>query len=237
MLPCRLIKLGFYLLYHQLAFTYELVAWLVSFGQWAAWRRLALLIMQPGPTLELAYGTGVFFLDMLAAGHRPVGLDISPYMAQQAGQRLRRQNYALPLCQAQAQAIPFPSGHFVNVIATFPTDYMLQPDTLVEIKRVLRNTASTPDGHTPRAEPLGLSLGTKPRDEAAGRLIIVAEGQLRGPWPLRPLINWLYKITNQRTIPPEQPLKLLAAHDFDARWELVEHKGAQARLLIAGKHR
>lgn len=217
MLPGGLIRLGFYLLYHQLACTYELVAWMVSFGQWAAWRRLALLKMRPGPTLELAYGTGVFFLDMLAAGHRPVGLDISPYMAQQAGRRLRRQNYALPLCLAEAQAIPFPSGYFVNVVATFPTDYMLQPDTLAEIGRVLRNSASIPDG------------------QAGGQLIIVAEGQLRGPWPLRPLINWLYSITNQRSIPPEQPLKLLAAHNFDAFWEMVEHNGARARLLIAGK--
>ena len=215
MLPRGLTKLGFYLLYHQLAFTYELVAWLVSFGQWAAWRRLALLKMQPGPTLELAYGTGVFFLDMLAAGHRPVGLDRSPYMAQQAGRRLRHQNYALPLCQAQAQAIPFPSGHFVNVIATFPTDYMLQPDTLTEIKRVLRIT--------------------DPTEDSRSQLIIVAEGLLRGPWPLRPLINWLYKITNQRSVSPEQPLKLLAAHDFDACWEIVEQDGAQARLLIASK--
>lgn len=213
MLPCGLIRFGFYLLYHQLSWSYELVAWLVSFGQWAAWRRLALLMMQPGPTLELAFGTGVFFLDLLKAGHRPVGLDLSPYMAQQAGQRLRRHNYALPLCQAQAQAIPFPSNHFVNVVATFPTDYMLQPDTLAEIQRVLRGPASNP----------------------AGRLIIVAEGQLRGPWPLRPLLNWLYKITNQRSIPPEEPLALLAAHGFDPRWEMVEHNGARARLLIAGK--
>ena len=210
MLPRWLIKLGFYLLYHQLAWTYELVAWLVSFGQWSTWRRLALQFMQPGPTLELAYGTGVFFVNMLAAGYRPLGLDLSPYMARQASSRLRRHNLDIRLSLAQAQAIPFPSNHFVNIVATFPTDYMLQGDTLAEIHRVLHN---------------------------AGRLIIVAEGQLRGPWPIRPLINWLYRITNQRSLPPEQPLKLLMAHNFDARWELVEHQGAQARLLVAAKRR
>ena len=86
MLPQWLIKFGFHLLYYQFAWSYELVAWLVSFGQWTAWRRLALQFMQSGPTLELAFGTGVFFIDMVEAGYKPVGIDLSPYMARQAGQ-------------------------------------------------------------------------------------------------------------------------------------------------------
>ncbi|MEW5958295.1 MAG: methyltransferase domain-containing protein [Chloroflexota bacterium] len=214
MLPRWLIKLGFHLLYYQLAWTYEGVAWLVSFGQWPAWRRLALHWMQPGRTLELAFGTGVFFIDMLAAGHRPLGVDLSPYMARQAGRRLRRRNLEPRLSRAQAQALPFPSDYFANVVATFPSDYMLEPATLAEIYRVLRYPASS---------------------QSAGRLIIVAEGQLRGPWPCRPVIDWLYKITNQRSLPPAKPLNLLAAHHFRARWEIVEHQGARARLLVAEK--
>ena len=212
MLPRWLIKLGFHLLYNQLAWTYELVAWLVSFGQWSIWRRMALDFMKPGPTLELAFGTGVFFIDMLEAGYKPVGIDLSPYMARQAGRRLHQNNYAIRLNQAKTQAIPFPANHFVNVVATFPTDYMLESHTLAEIYRVLK-------------------------DDANSRLIIVAEGQLRGPWPIRPFIDWLYKITNQHTIPPQRPIKLLAAHNFEACWEIVEYRRAQARLLIAGKRK
>ena len=68
MFPRQLIQLGFHLLYHQLAFTYDAVAWLVSLGQWPAWRRLALQFVQPGPILELAYGTGGLFVDMIEAG-------------------------------------------------------------------------------------------------------------------------------------------------------------------------
>ena len=208
MLPRRFIKLGFYLLYHHLAFTYELVARLVSFGQWSAWRRLALTYMQPGPTLELAYGTGVFFIDMLRAGCQPVGLDLSPYMARQAGRRLQQAGLSRPLCQARAQAAPFPTHAFANVVATFPSDYIMEPPTLAEIHRVL---------------------------QPGGRLIVVAEGQLRGPWPLRPLLDWLYQITNQRSVPPEKPLRLLAAHHFEARWEMAHQHTARARLLIATK--
>jgi hypothetical protein len=86
----------------------------------------------------------------------------------------------------------------------------MRPQTLTEIHRVLK-------------------------DRPAGRLIIVAEGQLRGPWPLRPLLDWLYKITGQRSIHPGKPLALATAHHFTAHWELVEYQGAVTRLLLAEK--
>ncbi len=207
-LPVWFIKLGFYLLYNHLAWTYDWVAWSVSFGQWAAWRRIALKFLQPGPVLELAYGTGGFFLDMVEAGHRPVGIDLSPYMARIAGNRLRRQGYPLPLGRGQAQCLPFPANHFETVVATFPSDYMLQAETLAEVYRVLSDS---------------------------GRLVIVAEGELRGPWPIRPFIDWLYDITNQRRIPPAQPLALLSEHGFEAEWQVVTEEGATIRLLLGEK--
>lgn len=214
-LPGWLIRLGFYLLYYQLAWTYDLVAWSVSFGQWSTWRRLALPFLQRGPTLELAYGTGGLFVDMLAAGLNPVGIDLSPYMARLAGKRLRRKQVAIRLCRARAQALPFPANYFANVVATFPADYMLQHETLAEIRRVLRDPD---DNHAP-----------------PGRLVIVAEGILRGPWPLRPFVEWLYEFTGQRRIAPAQPLVLAEMFSFTARWEMVDQNGAQARLLIADK--
>jgi ubiquinone/menaquinone biosynthesis C-methylase UbiE len=214
LLPRRLIKFGFHLLYHQMAWTYDVVAWLVSFGQWAAWRRLALPFLQPGPTLELAYGTGALFTELTTAGYQPVGVDLSPYMARLASQRLRHRNLPLRLSRARAQRLPFPAGHFANVVATFPTDYMLAGDTMAEIYRVLHSAA----------------VGRPP-----GRLIVVFEGHLRGPWPVRPFINWLYEITGQRSLPPAKPLHLLTKGGFVARWELVERDGAAARLLIAEK--
>lgn len=207
-LPAWLIKLGFHLLYYQMAWSYDIVAWSVSFGQWTAWRRLALPYLLPGSILELAYGSGGFFIDMLDAGHQPVGIDLSPYMARLASQKLRRKNYAIRLSRARAQALPFPGQHFDNVVATFPTDYMLQDQTLVEVYRVLK----------------------KP-----GRLVIVVEGELRGPWPIRPFIDWLYKITDQRNMPPAKPLGLLTAHNFATRWEIVTQDGVAARLLIGDK--
>jgi ubiquinone/menaquinone biosynthesis C-methylase UbiE len=210
MLPRWLIKFGFHLLYYQMAWSYDLVAWSVSFGQWAAWRCLALPFLLPGPTLELAYGTGAFFVDLVKAGYRPVGIDLSPFMARLASQRLRRHRLSLTLSRARAQALPFPSAHFANVVATFPTDYMLEQNTLAEVCRVLQSAPT-------------------------GRLVVVFEGHLRGPWPLRPLVDWLYRITDQRSLPPTKPLNLLLIAGFEARWETVEQHGAVARLLIAQK--
>ncbi|MBI1882304.1 MAG: class I SAM-dependent methyltransferase [Chloroflexi bacterium] len=214
LLPRWLIKLGFHLLYYQMAWTYDVVAWSVSFGQWAAWRRLALPFFQPGPTLELAFGTGALFAEMTEGGYQPVGIDLSPYMARLAARRLYRRKLPLRLNRARVQALPFPTNHFANVVATFPTDYMLARDTMAEVHRVLRSAA----GQNP-----------------AGRLVVVFEGQLRGPWPLRSLIDWLYEITAQRNLPPAKPLGLLNSSGFAARWEIVEREGAVARLLIAEK--
>jgi hypothetical protein len=102
---------------------------------------------------------------------------------------------------------------FTNIVATFPTDYILEDETLTEIHRVLRD----------------------PTPGSPSQLIVVAEGQLRGPWPIRPFINWLYKVTGQRDTPLEKPMPSLKKHNFNARWEFVDHDGAAARLLIAEK--
>ncbi len=208
MLPKPIIKLIFHLLYYQMAWTYDWVAWFVSLGQWASWRRLSLNFFQPGPTLELAYGTGGFFVDMLQQGQQPVGIDLSPYMARLTRHRLQRHDYSYRICQAQAQQLPFPDQHFVNIVATFPTDYILQPETLTEVRRVLR-------------------------DE--GRLIVVFMGLLKGPWPVRPFIEWLYQITGQRDQDFPAPDSLLNNQLFSAEWRKVEQDGAAAYLLIARK--
>ncbi len=208
MLPTWFIKLAFHLLYYQLAWTYDGVAWLVSFGQWADWRRLALPFLQPGPTLELAFGTGGLFVDLLKNGHQPVGIDLSPYMARLASRRLRRFTNNLPLTQAKTQALPFPSNHFANIVATFPTEYIFDPVTLAEIQRVLQ-----PHGH----------------------LVIVLEGKLRGPWPIRQVIDWLYQITGQRGVPSPQIISPLQDY-FTAHWQTAEQDKVAAHLLIGVKN-
>jgi ubiquinone/menaquinone biosynthesis C-methylase UbiE len=208
-LPRWFLRLAFQLLYNQLAWTYNLVAWLVSFGQWEAWRRTATLFLQEGLILELGYGTGGLMADMTARNLPVIGLDLSPYMARRAQRRLRRQGANPRLVRGQAQNLPFPDASFANVVATFPTEFILEPQTLTSIARVL---------------------------QPGGCLVIVAMGYLKGPGPLRGFIDWLYRITGQRELPEPKPLARLKELDFTARWEDATLDGAKARLLVATRH-
>ena len=85
-----LVRFGFRLLYNEMAFTYDWVSWLVSFGQWRRWQRAALRYLNARPdelVLELAHGTGSLHLDMRARGYRTIGLDLSPYMGRIASRK------------------------------------------------------------------------------------------------------------------------------------------------------
>jgi ubiquinone/menaquinone biosynthesis C-methylase UbiE len=208
-----LLRLGFQLLYNQLAWTYDAVAWSVSLGQWASWRRCALPLLKSGPVLELAYGTGGLFADMVQRDLAPVGVDLSPYMARLARRRLRQRSPTRTSClvQARAQALPFPTGRFANVVATFPTEYIMDKSSLVEVARVLQAPSVT----------------------GSGRLVIVTEGELVGPRPWRAFIEWLYRITGQRSIPPTGPLSRLQQLGFRARWQMVAFEGATAKIMVA----
>ncbi len=213
-LPRWFLRFAFRLLYNQLAWTYDLVAWLVSFGQWEAWRRIATLFFQEGPVLELGYGTGGLMADMAARNLAAVGLDLSPYMARQARKHLLRERAVPRLVSGQAQHLPFPDASFANVVATFPTDFILEPQTLTSVARVLR---------------------------PGGCLVIVTMGYLTGTGLRRGsgrrlaghIINWLYRITGQHEIPEPKPLARLQEFGFSARWEDATLEGAKARLLVA----
>lgn len=208
MLPEWLIRFGFRLLYNELAFGYDLVAWLVSFGQWSAWRRTVTLFLKEGPILELAHGTGGLLAELNGAGRTSVGLDISAAMGRLARRRLMRRGLPLRLVRARAQALPFPDAAFANVIATFPTDFILELETLVEAHRVLQ-----PDG----------------------RLVVVVMGVLRGPKLLRNVLDWAYRVTGQRHLPESDPLLTLAEAGFSARWQTANLQGATAHLLVGAR--
>jgi ubiquinone/menaquinone biosynthesis C-methylase UbiE len=205
-LPRWFLRLSFQMLYNQLAWAYELVAWLVSFGQWSAWRRAVLLFVKEGPILELGFGTGGLMADMKERPVAPIGVDLSPYMARLARRRLLRQGATPRLVRGQAQHLPFSDASFANVVATFPTDFILDPQTLADIARILQ-----------------------PR----GCLVVAVVGRLQGLGPMRSLVEWLYRITGQREIPEPKPLARLREFGFTARWEDVTHEGADVRLLVA----
>jgi ubiquinone/menaquinone biosynthesis C-methylase UbiE len=134
----------FNLLYHPLAWSYDWVAALVSCGQWQRWVNCALPYL-PGPRiLEIGYGPG-HLQKALAQENLPTspnslqifGLDASRQMSRLAARRLRRSGLPVRLTIGYAKMACFPSEIFEQVVVTFPSNYILDPACLVEIRRLL----------------------------------------------------------------------------------------------------
>ncbi len=152
-----LLRFAFHLLYHQLAFTYDLVAWIVSAGEWADWRRCVLPYLLSGPVLEIAHGTGSLSLDMADRGYAVTAFDLSPAMGKIAAGKKRkwlaqkRPGSDIPvelrlvrgasgpaLVRSDVKQLPFREGVFSSAVATFPADFLFQKEAFREVHRALR---------------------------------------------------------------------------------------------------
>jgi ubiquinone/menaquinone biosynthesis C-methylase UbiE len=89
------------------------------------------------------------------------GLDMSRQMGRLASGRLRKHDYAQRLARGRSQALPYAPARFGSVVSTFPSEYIVHPDTLKEVKRVL-----APGGQLVVA-PLAWITGTSFIDRAA----------------------------------------------------------------------
>lgn len=124
-------------LYHKFAWAYDIVAWLVSFGNWSKWRRDVLSYLDEGKILEIGFGTGSLLVTMKREGCEVYGLEPSPQMIKVTLHRMKKEKINLPILQARAQEIPFPDNSLLNIISTFPSGYIFDDGTLNEIARVL----------------------------------------------------------------------------------------------------
>jgi ubiquinone/menaquinone biosynthesis C-methylase UbiE len=138
----HLLNFLFHLLYHSLAWSYDLVAWLVSFGNWRSWINTALPYLVGPNILELGFGTGHLQRVLQSEGVRVFGVDESFQMCL----RVNRVEYCLcdngyahyfNVIRGITQSLPFPNRVFNSVVSTFPSDYIFDPHTLYEISRVL----------------------------------------------------------------------------------------------------
>jgi ubiquinone/menaquinone biosynthesis C-methylase UbiE len=137
----RLLRIFFALLYNSLAWSYDLVAFVVSMGMWNGWVLSVLPYLKGPRILELGYGPGHLQLAMRKNISQVTGIDNSFRMARIATRRVLASGTISSLVQGTANRIPFPSNWFDQVVATFPSEYFMEDESLGEIHRVLR-----PDG-------------------------------------------------------------------------------------------
>lgn len=129
-----LVERAFRLLYTRLAWSYDAVAWGVSFGQWRDWGAAALPFLSGPRVLELGHGPGHLLTALAGQGYEVTGLDLSPQM----GRLARRRAPSARLVRARAQAAPFAAGSFDGALAAFPTAYVTAPETVAAVYRLLR---------------------------------------------------------------------------------------------------
>jgi ubiquinone/menaquinone biosynthesis C-methylase UbiE len=168
-----LLRPIYYLLYHQLAWTYDFVAALVSLGHWNEWVAATLPYIHGERVLEIGHGPGHLQLALQERGCQTFGLDESRQMSRQARRHLLRKGIITNLTRGLAQRLPYASGTFHSVALTFPSEYIFDPKTLTEIQRVLK-----PGGELVIL-PFAWLIGRRPLEKTAAWLLRVA-GEVPG---------------------------------------------------------
>ncbi len=213
----KFLRFGFRLLYNELAWTYDIVSWVVSLGQWREWQKAGFQYLVGETILELAHGPGHMLLKLEETGFRVTGLDLSLAMGKMARRRLNTAGSSIVIARGQAQQLPYPDGSFDSLLATFPAEFIVDPRTISEANRVLR-----PNGH----------------------LVIVAQARLKKGGILRLMLEWLYTITGQRPANSDGVDSLIwqetAGHyiaaGFDIDLEQVELKDSAVTVVVAKKN-
>jgi len=191
-----------------MAWTYDWVAAGVSLGMWNDWVRCVLPYLEAGSILELGHGPGLLQAELLRRGNHTVGLDASPQMSRQAARRLRKQGYQPSLVCGLAQSLPFVSESFQKIVATFPSEYIVDPLTLYEMKRVL---------------------------EPGGQAIILALAWITGKKWLERAVTALFRITGQAPEWEDRFLEPVRNAGFQAHIDWIELKSSRLVIIMAQK--
>lgn len=133
-----LTKKFLHLLYNQLYWAYDLVAYIVSAGKWNYWILESLAYIKGYSVLEIGIGTGHLQVALAKKGYLIYAQDISFNMANISKNRLIRHNCPSNVICADNSFIPLTNSSIDVVIATFPTEYILDKKTLNEIFMILR---------------------------------------------------------------------------------------------------
>ncbi len=199
----RLIHFAFHQLYTNLAWTYDLVADAVSFGEWKAWGHTVIpFLTREGRLLEIAHGPGHLHLTLRQQGFEVIGLDLSPQMARRLRERVLRTTGQSPAhVRASALRLPFADGSFTCTVSTFPAEFIFAPETLSEVRRVLH---------------------------PGGRFVVVPMARLKGSDALTELVKFAYRATGQG----KSPVDSIRRRFESAGYTFAQHMVQTARAEV-----
>lgn len=122
-------------MFDTIAPRYDVVNRIMTFGLDRMWRKRAVSALNLGPgsqVLDLACGTGDLCRDLAAAGHQPVGVDLSFGM-------LAHARTGAPLLQGDAVDLPFRVGALDGAVSGFALrNFVALPPVFAELARVVR---------------------------------------------------------------------------------------------------
>lgn len=203
-----LLRVFYSLLYHQFAWTYDTVAAIVSVGRWQRWVQTVTPLLNTPLILELGFGPGHLQRAIAEAKLSIVGLDLSPQMCRIARKRLRKKNLPYMFVNGKAQCLPFPSDTFYQVVATFPSEYILESQTLLEVHRVLK---------------------------LSGQLIVLPMAWIQGNRLTDRFAKLLLSLDGQSYHLPKEGLQPLLNAGFTVKSEYLEIPDSQVLLIRATK--
>ncbi|GAC1358634.1 MAG: hypothetical protein NVSMB42_17810 [Herpetosiphon sp.] len=154
----RLLRLtlqwGFRLLYHEGAWSYDLVAAAVSRGYWQHWIEAVLPTLGAGTTLEVGSGTGYLQRALALQGCSHIGVDRSRQMLHWGYRKVAAAGAVPCLALGDVHHLPVARASCANVVATFPAPFILEPAVITELAACLLPTGQilvVDDGVVPRA--------------------------------------------------------------------------------------
>jgi len=209
-----LLRTFFNLLYTRLAWSYDLVAGIVSTGMWNSWVRAVAPYLEGGPVLELGHGPGHLQIALhnkfTQSGEtgQIFGLDKSRQMGAIASKRLEKHGFQAALVRGDAQRLPFPDSSMCQLVATFPSEYIIRADTLEEVQRVLC---------------------------PGGQLVVLAVAWITGRRLHQRAAGWLFKATGQAPAWDDRSLEPVIHKGFTVQVERVSLANSQLLILLINK--
>ncbi len=158
--------------------------------------------------LELGVGTGTLQAALLTAGFQTYGLDESRQMLRIDKKRLII-NPNSRLIRGRAEALPLATGSMDTIVATFPSEYIFQAETLRSCRRILR---------------------------PGGRLVVLLGVDVGGNQLQNRLLKVLYRVTGQGTPDVgrlENSLSGLTQYGFNATLTQIRYQEDILTILVA----